>query len=376
MDNQEVIESLVKSIETNDIQMVANILSKGLMISNSHTASKLLKLSVEISNNVEIFKALSDAGLEFRNTQDSSEALIYACRRNTNLDMVKQLVFSGIPIDQRSKNDTCGTLLISAINKKNKEIIKYALSQKQNLNIQNVNRDTALIAAIETDQLAVVNKLIALNADVNIKGYQGKTALMYAAHHINRNRNLHSRTILNKLIAAGASPNIKNDTGDTPLMFLIKEPQILKECITQMTDLELEDIYGQSALYLAAHNGFLEAVEVLINAGALPNPAIEKTKYNKLPLVAASGQGHIDIVKFLIAHGAKVNLQEGRFGEDGDTALTAATKQNRIEIIEYLLFVGVDISFKTKYSGTALDIATARKFPEATEILTRYTTKN
>jgi ankyrin repeat protein len=375
LDNQEAIEILMEFIKKNDIRMVTDILSKGLLISNAHNSSKLLSMSVEISNNVEIFKALSDAGLKFRNTQDSSEALIFACSRNANLDMVKLLVLSGIPIDQSSKTNNGETLLISAINAKNNSIVEYALSQKQNLNIQDANRDTALIAAIETDQLEVVCKLIDLNADVNIKGYQGKTALMYVAHDIRRNRKLHSRVILNRLIKAGANPNIKNDKGDTPLMFLIEEPQILKECITQETDLELEDIYGQSALYLAAHNGFLKAVEVLINAGALPNPDIKRTKYNKLPLVAASGQGHADIVKFLIANGAGVNFHEGKSEGIQETALIAATKQNRIEIVKYLLTVGADVSFKSKYEGNALDLAINKKYPELAEIIARHAAK-
>ena len=118
-------------------------------------------------------------------------------------------------------------------------------------------------------------------------------------------------------------------------------------------------------------NGFLKTVEVLLNAGALPNPNNIRSKYNKLPLVAASGQGHIDIVKLLIDRGAEINRQEGRNGIE-DTALTAATKTKRIEIVQYLLSRGADASISLLYSGTALDIAINRKLPEIAELLAKH----
>ena len=94
-----------------------------------------------------------------------------------------------------------------------------------------------------------------------------------------------------------------------------------------------------------------------------------------MPLVAASGQGHADVVKFLIAHGAGVNFHEGKSEGIQETALIAAIKQNRIEIVKYLLTVGADVSFKPKYEGNALDLAINKKYPELAEIIARHAAK-
>ena len=363
----ELIDFLTESAMKGDLREVEDILNNGIKISKK-IASDLLYISVCSANNVDIFVAFKKAGYEFKTPEDSAQALYHACRYK-NLPMLKQLVLSGISVNLKSKLYGGETTLISAIDSKNKDMIEFVLTQNPDLDIQNDNKDTALITAIETDQLDVVKNLISLKANLDIQGYKGKTALMYVAR--SRNKLLHYREILNLLIAAGANPNIKDDKGDLPFMFLIEDPEILKESITQKVDLELEDIYGQSILYLSAYNGFLKTVEVLLNAGALPNPNNIRSKYNKLPLVAASGQGHIDIVKILIDRGAEINRQEGRNGIE-DTALTAATKTKRIEIVQYLLSRGADASISLKYSGTALEIAIKKKLPEIAQLLAKY----
>ena len=362
----ELIDFLTENVMKGDLCKVEEILNNGIKISKK-IASDLLYISVCNANNVDIFVAFKKAGYEFKTLEASAQALYHACRYK-NLPMLKQLVLSGISVNLKSKLYGGATTLISAIDCKNKEMIDFVLTQNPDLNIQNDNKDTALITAIETDQLDVVKNLILLKAKLDIKGYGGKTALMYVARSRNK---LNSREILKLLNAAGANPNINDNKGDLPFMFLIQEPEILKECITKKVDLEKEDIHGQSILYLAAYNGFLKTVEVLLNAGALPNPNNIRSKYNKLPLVAASGQGHIDIVKLLIDRGAEINRQEGR-NRIEDTALTAATKNKRIEIVQYLLSRGADASISLLYSGTALDIAINRKLPEIAELLAKY----
>src|SRR5579872_432644 len=117
--------------------------------------------------------------------------------------------------------------------------------------------------AIRANDLAQLKKLIAV-ADVNAKDRHGATPLMYAAA-------VGSPEAVKMLLAAGADAKIKNAFDATPLTW-------------------------------GATN--LEKVRLLVEAGADVNA---RSKQGMTPLlVAASTAGSIEIVRFLIAHGAKL----------------------------------------------------------------------
>jgi ankyrin repeat protein len=50
------------------------------------------------------------------------------------------------------------------------------------------------------------------------------------------------------------------------------------------------------------------------------------------PLMHAAAEGHLDVVKVLIAHGADRSLKD----VDGDDAVSFATKAGHMQVAEYL----------------------------------------
>jgi ankyrin repeat protein len=62
---------------------------------------------------------------------------------------------------------------------------------------------------------------------------------------------------------------------------------------------------GETALHLAAGEGHLEIVKLLLEHGADVNA---KTAY-ETALHLAAGEGHLEIVKLLLEHGADVNAK-------------------------------------------------------------------
>jgi ankyrin repeat protein len=61
-------------------------------------------------------------------------------------------------------------------------------------------------------------------------------------------------------------------------------------------------------------------------------------------LKLSCSNGHLDIVKYLITHGADINLTDAR----GNDALADAIRENRKDVIEYLK--------KIKYMSPSSDI--------------------
>merc|ERR1719245_1596439 len=71
-----------------------------------------------------------------------------------------------------------------------------------------------------------------------------------------------------------------------------------------MTDINERDEYGWTKLYRAARDGDLTRCERLVAAGANVNIA---DNFGRTPLIIASSNGHLSIVKLLCNHDADVN---------------------------------------------------------------------
>lgn len=97
------------------------------------------------------------------------------------------------------------------------------------------------------------------------------------------------------------------------------------------------DSYGISLLYIAACQGHLDVVKALIAAGANLNQQADKGISS---LFIAAQQGHLDVVNALIAAGADVFLNR----EDGCSPLVMAVQMGHIEVVKLLIAAGADVS--------------------------------
>ena len=89
-----------------------------------------------------------------------------------------------------------------------------------------------------------------------------------------------------------------------------------------------------------------------------------------LPLFLAAGEGNLEAVRYLLDEGADVNARE----KLGDTALTEATYYGRFEVVKELLFRGADVNAHGD-EGTALDIATKKKYLDIVGLLKHHGAK-
>jgi ankyrin repeat protein len=110
----------------------------------------------------------------------------------------------------------------------------------------------------------------------------------------------------------------------------------------------------------AAVDGNLRRLQLLHFAGARVN-----TRSNCcLPLFLASGEGRLDVVRYLLDQGADVNAAE----QFGDTALTEAVFNNQFATAKELLFRGAEVN-AIGDGGTALDIAINRNNAAMADLL-------
>ena len=130
----------------------------------------------------------------------------------------------------------------------------------------------------------------------------------------------------------------------------IKKGLIIAETKATATQRIIARRIDEHVLALAAREGKLEIIKVLLDAGADVN-ARNILSQTALMVAALGGQG--DAVQMLVAAKADVNLVE----KDGKTALMLAAENGQTDAVRALLKGNADVDIASKNGQTAMSLA-------------------
>ena len=264
------------------------------------------------------------------------------------------------------------------------------LRQGADLEAQTICNETPLHHALDAG-LTVVQYLIRLGANVNTPDIYGQTPL----HRVVL---LRQEDMLKALIAADANVHALNSLHDTPLRIAgdCREVEMMRALIAAGAPVESAyDVPENVALHFAALWGDSETAAAL-----LENDIVDVNCQNRIhdtPLHMAAAEGHIDTVKVLIKagancmatnlrsrtpmHDAVINYEALRLitpmldagadinaaDEDKNTPLHRAAMINPVAV-KVLLDAGANSEARNDHGDLPLHIA-ARYNPEATKLL-------
>jgi ankyrin repeat protein len=114
--------------------------------------------------------------------------------------------------------------------------------------------------------------------------------------------------------------------------------------------------FEREQLHFASGDGDLQAVKRLLQQGADPN-AFDDLGWT--PLIHAAKRGHLDVVRCLLAAGAKVDARDE--ARVGNTALAEVAAECSLEMAKALVEAGADPSIPGWMQLTALDRAKKRQ---------------
>jgi len=127
---------------------------------------------------------------------------------------------------------------------------------------------------------------------------------------------------------------------------------------------QLRTLLLSHKLIEAAQNGLLGSVSQLVERHYTP-VNYQNCNEGTTALAAAVIGGYSNIVKFLVEHGADVNLANLR----GETPLHLAVLSDNVEIISFLLSEGSWLESEDEFGDTPLMYATREDKPQAVEVL-------
>lgn len=246
-----------------------------------------------------------------------------------------------------------------------------------NLDIQTRDGMTALMYAAKWGSADCVKTLLKGGADVHRKDKRGRTALTWAAWSTRRGK---ENPMVQALLEAGAKVDFIE-------AMQIGEAKQAKLLLARGADIRKVGPHNETALMIAAEQGYGELVEMLLARGLNVNAqddwgctALMLTVSGRpvssfLPRMAINSMWFVDeryepsnfverrrIVMMLLEKGAEINIHthtdKDKGQGEGVTALMLASIVGDVEMIEILLTHGADINAQTQSGDTAWSLAT------------------
>ena len=276
---------------------------------------------IDAAKNVdrEAVRSLLKQGANVNGTQaDGTTALHWASYRD-DLESADLLIRSGANVNAR--NDLGATPLWAACQNGSESMVGRLLTAGANPNAALLLGETPVMVAARSGSPAVVELLAAKGANVNARAARGQTALMWAVAQKHPE-------VVKVLIANGADIHARSDSwtevmavpphgyleynraiphgSDTALMFAARVDDLAsaKLLVAAGANVNDEDAWGVSAVVLAAHSGFTDVVEFLLEKGANANS--DRAAFTALH--EAVMRRDENLVKVLLDHGADANL--------------------------------------------------------------------
>ena len=245
---------------------------------------------------------------------DGTTALHWASHHD-DVEMAGLLLRAGAKVN--ASNDLGATPLWIASLNGSTAMVRRLLRAGADPNAALLLGETPLMVASRVGSADIVAQLIEAGAKVNPRGARGQTALMWAAAQRHPD-------VVQVLLAHGADIAARTDTWsqveavsphgrleynrsipygqDTALMFAARSGDLESARLLLAAGAKVDDTdaWGVSATALAAHGGFTELVEFLLDKGADPNAA----GAGFAPLHAAIMRRDERMVMVLLEHGA------------------------------------------------------------------------
>lgn len=269
-----------------------------------------------------------------------------------------------------------GDALVEAIKTGNVSEARALLARSSSdVNVAEADGTTALHWAVRAGRADLVRLLIGAKANVRAANRYGVTPVALAA--VNGDA-----VMIDTLLRAGADPNTALPNGETVLMTAARtgRADAMKVLIARGANVNAaESRRGETPLIWAAAQGHVDAVRLLLEAGANVDGRSAPTDYPSLlgplqrpdgrrcaggqglqthclprgewtPVMYASRQGALDVVKALADSGASLDVADW----DGTTALLLAILNGHYDVAAALLDKGAGPNVADRYGMTPL----------------------
>jgi len=179
---------------------------------------------------------------------------------------------------------------------------------------------------------------------------------------------------IQRLLQSGIDINTQHPTSGTTVLMIASSyyyyDDMVEYSISEGVDVNLKDSEGKTALLWASSNS-LENAKILISSGAKVNEAANDgmTPFLQSTLGVSSGKVPIEICELLRNKGANINASLQRKSAMGWTALHYAVVNGDLELVKYLIKHGANVNKSTGEGSSPLFLAKLGGYNDIVKIL-------
>ena len=374
------------AVYNGDVAEVRRLLRAGanVALANNYGASPMT-LASEVAN-TDVLRVLLEAGANPDSPNPEGQTALMAVARTGNVEAATLLLDHGATVDAKEKWGG-QTALMWASARRHPEMMQLLISKGADVNAASIDRDyqrhvtaegrpksldagglTPLLYAARENCMACVDVLLKNKADIDLPDPDGVSPLLVAIMNANWD-------LAKQLIVAGADVNQWDMFGESPLY----------NAVDQRTRLD----GGRNSIDPPNTTTGLAIVKLLLEKGANPNtqlffkPAnvrgLNHTK-GATPLIRASMNADLEVVKLLLEHGADATLYMADRQTPIHAVLSGRAPENQaVELIKVLQKAGTDVNVIALVNhpeeirgGTALHYAVRKRFKEAIKLLASF----
>ncbi|KGO64318.1 Mg2+ transporter protein, CorA-like/Zinc transport protein ZntB [Penicillium expansum] len=307
----------------------------------------------------EIVRLLLELGANIKETTEAGSTVLHLAARNGKNENLKILFEHGAKALVNVKMRGQRSPLNQAAWTGQTETCKTLIAQGADTGLKDVDGRTALIFAADLGHLGVIKTLLDAGANVNDVCNAHWTALHFAAK---KNR----PEAIKLLLTRGADSTLQEGDIGNPLHLAAMEgcKDATVELLSQAPnhDINAKNVWGNTALHLAARYGQPHIVQKLIEHGA------DKDFLNNdlsTPLHIACSERKLDVAKVLVQNHSLID----EYNRQGNTPLQLVASNGEAEIVLLLLNSKADVDTNNKIGNTSIQLASANGHHKVVQIL-------
>ncbi|MFN7097669.1 MAG: ankyrin repeat domain-containing protein, partial [Gammaproteobacteria bacterium] len=288
------------------IAVLQYLLDKGVNVNEKSNIGQTALHAAAFLDHVEALRCLLDKGADINERNNSGQTVVHYAVSSGHVEALRYLLENGAKINEKEKGGQ--TALHFAAYLGHVKALRYLLDKGGNINEKDKDGQTALHLSAYFGRLDVLKCLLGEGVNINEKNNDGQTALHVAAYsgHVE---------VLRYLLDKGANVNEKDSQRNSLIFFAKENFEIIK---------------------IICENGFILPINqqrprtrskkinnYLARSYILSNPEITKDELEALQFTAAElniqfeyrmsalslaiGRDRIDIMVWLITHGASLD---------------------------------------------------------------------
>ncbi|XHG04129.1 hypothetical protein AWENTII_007410 [Aspergillus wentii] len=252
--------ALFYAVKSGKIAIVKLLLDKSGIIQESGDEGQRSLLHAVPWRNLSMMRLLRESG-KCRFENSSLRKWMESAVARGAMSEAKRLLQMGVDIDSRDSSN--GTLLLTALGRKNKKMAILLIRHGADINTSNNQGKYPLFMAIHSELIDVAHLLIAKGANIEAKTEYGVTPLQKAVCS-------GYKAAIELLLEKGACVDAPDENGLTPLMHALARglPGTTEILLSHSANVHALDETGRTPLSWAMRGGDAMAVKKVIEAGA------------------------------------------------------------------------------------------------------------